>query len=584
MRRPRSSADQPLALVITLALVMLASACHDSPEPGAAPRPDVPADATQEDDSDQPIRLAYVCGNKFLVINAYSVPVSVSFRVSGTEEEGTTEIAAAPAEDPAFSEQLIETRNRGTLELYFGGRKLRTRENPGISCTPSTPAPAFLTTGSAEAGEWSAPFSWPVIAVHLSLLPSGKVLSWGRVGEPQLWDPATGAFTAIPSPIELFCAGHSLLSDGRLLAAGGHISNNHGLPDITLFSPASGSWSSSVPMQRGRWYPTNTTMSKGEVVITAGRDQSGITVTVPEVWSSSGLRRLTGASLKLPLYPRAFLAPNGKLFYAGELQTTRYLDIAGSGIWTTVGPRRYPNRDYGAAVMYDQGKILYAGGGLTTNTAETIDLLKATPTWQWTGSMAYARRHLNATVLPTGHVLVTGGTSGTSFNDLSQAVHAAEVWNPKTGVWSTLAANTAKRGYHATTILLPDGRVLHSGGGDAASAIDEKNAELFSPPYLFKGPRPTIAGAPTLVRYVTTFRVETPNAASITKVSLIRLGSATHAFDMNQRFQTLGFTADASGLTVTAPTNRKRTPPGHYLLFILNGSEVPSIARIVRVK
>ena len=94
----------------------------------------------------------------------------------------------------------------------------------------------------------------------------------------------------------------------------------------------------------------------------------------------------------LPYYPRTFVAPNGMVFYAGEQQTTRYLNTSGTGSWTTVGDRRYGARPYGAAVMYEQGKILYAGGGRTTNTAEIIDLNPAAPTWQWTGSMAFARR------------------------------------------------------------------------------------------------------------------------------------------------------------------------------------------------
>ena len=104
--------------------------------------------------------------------------------------------------------------------------------------------------------------------------------------------------------------------------------------------------------------------------------------------------------------------------------------------------------------------------------------------------MAYARCHLNLTVLPTGEVLATGGTGGTTGNDLTQAAHAAEVWNPSTGQWTTLASNVVSRGYHATSILLPDGRVLHSGSGDASNQVDERNAEIFSPPYLFHGPRP----------------------------------------------------------------------------------------------
>jgi hypothetical protein len=233
--------------------------------------------------------------------------------------------------------------------------------------------------------------------------------------------------------------------------------------------------------------------------------------------------------------------------------------------------------------MYDDGKILYAGGSRTTNTAEVIDLNLAKPVWKWTGSMANARRHLNLTVLPTGEVLATGGVGGTVFNDLSKPVRAAELWNPSSGQWTTLASSSIVRGYHATALLLPDGRVLHAGSGDGAGAPNQLNGELFSPPYLSRGARPTISSAPTSVGYDSQFRVLTPQAGAITRVSLIRLGAATHAFDENQRFQWLSFTADGTGLTVTAPGSRNRTPPGHYLLLILNGNDVPSVARIIRI-
>jgi PKD repeat protein len=304
----------------------------------------------------------------------------------------------------------------------------------------------------------------------------------------------------------------------------------------------------------------------------------------PEVWSPSGsIRLLSSASKLLPYYPRTFLGPDGRVFYAGETVATHYIDPTGTGSWSSVGNRRYGIRDYGAAVMYDEGKILYAGGGRTTNTAEIIVLNSGAPTWQWTGSMVYARRHLNATVLPTGDVLVTGGTGGTAFNDLANAVHAAELWNPTTGTWTVLASNTVNRGYHATSILLPDGRVLHTGSGDGAGAPSERNAELFSPPYLFKGTRPTITAAPSTVVYGTSFSVETPEADVITNVSLIRLGSTTHAADMNQRFQRLSFTRGVGALTITVPASLNRTPPGHYMLFIVDGNGVPSVARIVKV-
>jgi hypothetical protein len=562
------------------AATALLPGCTDGP--GSGPRPDLPAPPASEDDSDQPVRLTYVCGNRFLITNAHSAPITVTYRVVGTEEEGSASLTAAPAEDPAFSEAMIETRERGTVEIYLEDRRVRARENDGVPCTPSTPGPSLAAAASADFGAWTAQFNWPIVAVHMHLLPNGRVLSWGKAGDPQIWNPATNTFTAAPSPDWLFCSGHSFLQDGRLHIAGGHIDDDRGLPDINLYSSSAG-WTSATAMQRGRWYPTNTTMANGQVVITAGRDEAGLNVPLPEVWTSGSLRVLTGASLALPYYPRAFLAPNGKLFYAGELRTTRYLNIAAPGKWTTVGQRRFGNREYGSAVMYQPGKVLYAGGGRTTNTAEVINLNLAAPAWQWTGSMAYARRQHNLTLLPTGEVLATGGVAGTAFNDLTQAVHAAEIWSPATGAWTTLASNSVVRGYHGTSILMPDGRVLNAGSGDGAGLPSERNAELFSPPYLFRGARPTISSAPTVIRYNTTFRVLTPVASSIGKVSLVRLGSVTHGFDMNQRFQLLVFTADATGLTVTLST-RKLTPPGHYMLFIVNGSGVPSVAKIVQVK
>jgi galactose oxidase len=434
-----------------------------------------------------------------------------------------------------------------------------------------------------EAGEWSQPFSWPIVAVHMMLLPNGRVLSIGRTGTPQVWNPATGAFTAVPAPAWLFCAGHTLLPDGRVFLAGGHIQDNRGLPNITFFSGTS-TWTSGAPMARGRWYPTTTTMGNGDVVILAGRDEAGVVVTVPEVWSNGSLRRLTGAPQSLPYYPRAFLAPDGRLYSAGPTRPTRFLSLGGSGSWTKGPTHLFGSREYGSAVMYDDGKILYAGGSRTTNTAEVIDLNRATPAWSWTGSMAFARRHLNLTALPTGEVLATGGVGGTTFNDLSVPVRAAEIWNPTNGQWTTLASNAVTRGYHGTSLLLPDGRVLNAGSGNGAGARDERNAELFSPPYLFRGARPSITSAPAEVGYGAQFRLLTPQAAAIAQVSLIRLGAVTHAFDENQRFQRLAFTADATGLTVTAPSSPNRAPPGHYMVFVMNQAGAPSVARIIRIR
>jgi hypothetical protein len=244
--------------------------------------------------------------------------------------------------------------------------------------------------------------------------------------------------------------------------------------------------------------------------------------------------------------------------------------------------------------MYEPGKVIYIGGGndagtdLPTAATDVIDLGETPPTWRPGASMAFRRRQHNATILPDGTVLVTGGTSGPGFNDVSpgKPVHAAELWDPATGTWTTLAAEDVDRCYHATTVLLPDGTVLSAGGGEFmvgaspnAPADTHRDAQIFHPPYLFRGPRPVIAAAPgELDAGPFTIEVAGPDVA---RVTLVRLASVTHAFDENQRFVPVPFTADGTALTATLP--EQHTVPGHYMLFVLSAAGVPSVARIVRV-
>ena len=455
-------------------------------------------------------------------------------------------------------------------------------DQPGTSSVTVT-----AQSRSAVEGEWSSLKSSPVVQLHMHLLTDGRVLTWGHNGVPQVWDPATGRFTAEPSPSLLFCAGHQFLPDGRLFVVGGHITNNHGLPNSNIFDPATSSWEVGPPMAQGRWYPTATTLPNGDVLVLAGTDEAGAIASVPEVWNGSGWRRLTSASLALPDYPRAFVAPDGRVFYAGQLKQSRWLDVGGTGTWS-IGPSlNSATRPYGSAVMYAPGKILYVGGGTPpTNTAETIDLNSANPHWTYTGSMAYARWNLNATLLPTGSVLVTGGTGDSDRSNPAGAVNVAELWNPSSGQWAQLAtAAPLLRGYHSTALLLPDGRVLHAGGGDGGSTPNNLNYEVYSPPYLFKGPRPGINGAtPDAVTYGQTIDVPSPDAASISKVTLIRMGSVTHAFDQSQRLVPLSFSASSGRVSVTLPGRRNVAPPGPYLLFLVNGDGVPSVGRIMLLR
>jgi hypothetical protein len=144
------------------------------------------------------------------------------------------------------------------------------------------------------------------------------------------------------------------------------------------------------------------------------------------------------------------------------------------------------------------------------------------------------------------------------------------------------------RVYHSVSLLLPNGTVLSGASGDAMAGTvpvpPERNHEIFQPPYLFKGARPTISSAPASVSYGQTFAVVTPNAAQVTQVRWIRLGSVTHAFDAGQRANTLSFKINGGKVDVKAPLLGRQAPPGHYQLFILNRNGVPSVGKIIRVQ
>ena len=401
--------------------------------------------------------------------------------------------------------------------------------------------------------------------------------------DPRRWDPADQNLTTLAKPgYDLFCSGHAFLADGRLFVAGGHIQNGVGLPNASLYNPFSNTWAAAPDMNAGRWYPTVTTLANGDVLVVGGGIDTTVGInTLPQVYemATGTWRSLTSAQLFQHMYPMMFLAPNGKVFHAAPTVQTRYLDTSATGTWSYVGDRavlRY--REYGSAVMYADGKILVVGGeDPPINSAEVIDLNQPSPTWREVAPMSFARRQLNATVLPDGTVLVTGGTSGPGFNNPTTPVYPAELWDPATETWTTLASATVPRLYHSAATLLPDGRVLSTGGNGYPTP------EAFSPPYLFKGARPTISAVPSTIGYGQHVSVQTADAASITKVTLIRIASVTHAFDQNQRLSVLSFTPGSGTLDIVAPATANVAPPGHYLLFIVNGNGVPSVGNVVRL-
>jgi len=438
-------------------------------------------------------------------------------------------------------------------------------------------------------GQWGPVQTWPFMAAHAALLPNGSVLFWPSFlngNNPYLWNPATNQFTAVPmASYNIFCSGHSFLQDGKLFLAGGHAGNqSDGLINSTFYDPITNTWTATANMNAPRWYPTNTTLPNNDVLVVSGFTTTGNFNTLPQVWhpADGTWRNLTSAQLMQPLYPMMFVAPNGKVFSAGPDRITRYLDTSGTGTWTSVATINYTGtRDYGSAVIFD-GKVMIAGGdgetGAATNTVELLDLNAANPTWQNASPMSIARRQFNLTLLPDGKLLASGGSGGFGFDNSAKPIYPSEMWDPATGNWTTMDSITVYRGYHSTALLLPDGRVLSAGG-----EITGASAEIYSPPYLFKGARPTITSAPTSVQYGQTFPVGTPDATNITQVTWIRLSAVTHSFNQNQRLNRLQFAQATGGLNITAPANANLAPPGHYMLFLVNGNGVPSVAKIIQI-
>src|SRR5690349_14959580 len=189
-------------------------------------------------------------------------------------------------------------------------------------------AAAAVAGGPQDVGQWGPVVDWPVVGVHVALLPNGKVLAYDSIGDnatetypvqdhtrATVWDPATGTQTPanVDTGYNIFCSGLAHLRDGRLFIAGGNKDQQlNGIVQTHLFDPATNTWSLGPNMAAGRWYPSVTPLRNGEMLITEGGPD------IPEVRTTAGtLRSLSTASLNLPLYPWIDVAPDGRAFYSG---------------------------------------------------------------------------------------------------------------------------------------------------------------------------------------------------------------------------------------------------------------------------
>jgi hypothetical protein len=463
--------------------------------------------------------------------------------------------------------------------------------------------------GGLPTGLWEPPEESKVEAIHAILLPTGKVLYYTSHDGVRLLDPATGAIKVVnlPYPQNIFCSGHTVLADGRVLVMGGTRPGYFFAGEDTsfLFDPWTETWSQGPRMNTGRWYPTPVLLGDGRVAVFSGLNAQGHVTSLVEVLDAQqqAWSVIPGANRVVNLFPRMTLLPNGELLQSGHEGRSWFFNPA-SGAWR-MGPGQQ-DRYQGSSVLLEDGRVLATGGAAGIQPASsTARTLAPGGSWEEVGSMALPRRDLNLVLAPDGDVYAFGGsfTPGppAALAQVSPGLHGtlgswlfrwpshlvAERFDPTTNLWNPLAPAERGRTYHATALLLPDGRIWVSGSDIETNPVllePRRSYEVFSPPYLFAGPRPVIAAAPARVAYGASFDIATPDhGVDVAKAVLVRPGSVTHAFNFDQRVVALDVVETEGGLRATAPSEPNRAPPGYYMLFLISGAGVPSVARFVHL-
>jgi YVTN family beta-propeller protein len=452
-------------------------------------------------------------------------------------------------------------------------------------------------------GAWDPEiYPWPLIPVHAVVTPDLRIMTYGTTETGKqtgyftydLWDINAGLASGHMTldnvtATDIFCGSQLLVpSGGQIFLAGGDnwtgtATTNTGNNNTNTFDLATNVLSRGNNINRSRWYSTSTALLNGEILIQGGSGGADR----PEVRALDGTFRLLSNANTSSFdfqYPRNFVAPDGRVFGYDSAGRMYYVTPTGTGAVASVGqlPAAYRANDASAA-MFRPGRILQFGGA--SNGAVVIDINGGTPVITPTQSMSSQRRLVNAAILPNGKVLATGGS--TTNNQLVGVNNSAEIWDPTTGTWTRGPDGQRARLYHSISLLLPDARVLVGGGG-APGPQTNLNVEIYNPPYLFDAAgarveQPRLTSAPAELDIGETFFVDFENATDVSRVTMVKSGSVTHSFNMEQRFVELTFERAGSRLRVQAPTRAADAPPGFWMLFVIDGNGVPSHAKIIKI-
>ncbi|WIM98990.1 discoidin domain-containing protein [Actinoplanes oblitus] len=477
----------------------------------------------------------------------------------------------------------------------------------------------------AKRGVWSAPVGFPLVPVAAAQLPNGKILTWsafrpdsfsGGTGQTltATYDPATGVVTqrmVTDTGHDMFCPGIATLPDGRVVVTGGNNSEK-----TSIYDPATDAWTAGPAMTTPRGYQASATLGDGRVFTIGGSwsggwgGYNGSPHKAGEVWSpSAGWTALPGADAAPMLTADAnpngdyrkdnhawlFAWSGGKVLQAGPSKAMNWYTTSGTGGVSPAGTRGDDaDAMNGNAVMFDTGKILTVGGAPSyennnaTANAYVVSIDGTSVTTRKVAPMANARAFHNSVVLPDGKVAVFGGENyPVPFSD-NTAVLSAELFDPVTESFSTLSPAAIPRTYHSVALLMPDGRVFTGGGGlcGEGCATNHFDAEIFTPPYLLTedgkpAARPSITTAPATAANGATITVGTDKA--VKSFAIVRMGTATHSVDTDQRRLSLAPTAVTGGYRLTIPADPGIAVPGYWMLFALDAKGVPSIAKTIHI-
>ncbi|MFH8977186.1 galactose oxidase-like domain-containing protein [Streptomyces sp. NPDC017890] len=500
------------------------------------------------------------------------------------------------------------------------------------------PVPDPECTGTAEEcadGRWDVLATEnPVRSMHSVVLHNGKVLLIAGSGnDPEMfeagtftsavYDPQTGDYKTIPTPKDMFCAGHVQLKDGRVLVMSGNLGypsadgtvGYQGYKDSYIFDPETETYVRTNDMNDGHWYPSATILGNGDVISFGGLREDSTGSVTAELWSDEQQKWLPTWQVNQTwsywgLYPSMILMQDGRLFYSGSHVFGNNIPGTGSAIYdyegNTVtqvpGLQNKDERDQSMSVLLppaqDQKVLTVGGGNIDSNPeanrlTDIIDLKQPNPTHvagpplpQGTVDLGngpvpqtgdQGKMYVSTVLLPDGKVLETGG----ALHNRANPVFETSIFDPETETFDPVAVDPEARGYHSSAFLLPDGRVMTTGDNPGNGSWNH-DVSVYTPPYLMKGERPAITSViDTEWNYGDTQRITVDRP--IAKAELIRPAAVTHSSDPNQRFVDLPLSVDGNNVDLNVTSNPNLAPPGWYMLFAVDANGVPSVAKWVHL-